>query len=121
LREFEDCWLNPEFGRGGIKIAHFEGFLVDYAAKMKCQFIIRGIRNADDAKAELAYHEINKQWYPDIQTIFLPAIKYPKISSSVIKEIASFGGLERVKEYVPGSVYDFLSRQCSVYDFLSRQ
>ena len=90
-----------------IAIARFEGLLVNYAQSVGANVLIRGVRSAADYEYELNLAHINKQIAPQIETIFLPTSQeLSTISSSMVKEIAKFGG--DVSKYVPRFVNDSL-------------
>ena len=62
--------------------------------------IIRGLRAVTDFEHELQMAQINYKLYPDLETTFLMAnIKYAFLSSSVVKEIATYGG--DISHFVP--------------------
>lgn len=76
-----------------IEITSFEGLLVDYCRMNQIDGIIRGVRGAMDFDYELPMAQINQSLYPKTQTVFLAASpEYSYISSSGVKELASFGG-----------------------------
>ncbi|MCI5595597.1 MAG: pantetheine-phosphate adenylyltransferase [Lachnospiraceae bacterium] len=76
-----------------IEITSFEGLLVDYCRMNQIDGIIRGVRGAMDFDYELPMAQINQSLFPKTQTVFLAASpEYSYISSSGVKELASFGG-----------------------------
>ena len=76
-----------------IEITSFEGLLVDYCRMNQIDGIIRGVRGAMDFDYELPMAQINQSLFPNTQTVFLAASpEYSYISSSGVKELASFGG-----------------------------
>lgn len=76
-----------------VEIDSFEGLLVDYCHKKKIHTILRGIRTVSDYEYELQMSLANRILHPDIETIFMMTEgRYSHISSSIIKEIISFGG-----------------------------
>ena len=76
-----------------IEIDSFEGLLVDYCQKKKISTILRGIRTVSDYEYELQMSLANRILSPDIETIFMMTEgRYSHISSSIIKEVISFGG-----------------------------
>ncbi len=79
-----------------IKIISFEGLLIDIATKEKANVIVKGLRAISDFEYEFQMAQINKKLNPDIETMFLvtnPAFAY--LSSSAVKEVASFNGCIR--------------------------
>lgn len=73
------------------------------AASVGAHFMIRSMRNPDDFGYESGVASINKVLDKNIETIFLLANdKYATISSSMMKEVAKFGG--DISEFVPEAV-----------------
>jgi pantetheine-phosphate adenylyltransferase len=78
---------------GNIEIDSFAGLTVEYARARNATTIIRGLRAVSDFEKELQMAQINHSLNQDIETLFLAtAIEYSFLSSSVVKEIARFGG-----------------------------
>lgn len=92
----------------GVRIDCAEGLLADYLKKNGLTVLVRGIRNADDFSYEMGLQEYNKLFYPQAQTVFLPARKADLyISSSAVKEAFFYGG--DVSSLVPPCVLKALS------------
>lgn len=92
-----------------IKVKSFNGLLVDFAKECNASFIVRGLRAITDFDYELQLAQTNHKLYEDIDTIFFTTrLEYSYLSSSTVREIASFGG--DIKQFVPEcivqSVYD---------------
>ncbi len=80
-------------GMKNVEVAKFDGLLVEFARSIGADFMIRGLRNITDLDYEVAMLMMNRKLNPDIDTIFLyTSQEYQSISSSLIKEVASFGG-----------------------------
>jgi len=80
-------------GIPGVEVELFDELLIDFATKHDCIAILRGLRAVSDFEYELQIALTNRQMRPEIETIFLaPSIKYIYLSSSIVKEIASYGG-----------------------------
>lgn len=76
-----------------VEIDSFEGLLTDYCRKRKIHTILRGIRTVSDYEYELQMSLANRILNADIETIFMMTEgRYSHISSSIIKEVISFGG-----------------------------
>jgi len=76
-----------------IEVDTFDGLLVDYAVQKKSGVIIRGLRALSDFEYEFQMALMNRKLNRDIQSIFLMTdYKWFYISSTIIKEAASFGG-----------------------------
>jgi pantetheine-phosphate adenylyltransferase len=75
------------------KVTTFEGLTVDAARAHDARWIVRGLRAISDFEAEGQLAHNNRVLAEDIDTIFfMTAVKYGYISSSLVKEIATFGG-----------------------------
>ncbi len=76
-----------------IEVDTFEGLLVDYAVKKGAKAIIRGLRATSDFEYEFQMALMNRKLNSSIQSIFLMTdYKWLYVSSSIVKEVASFGG-----------------------------
>lgn len=83
-----------------IQIETFSGLLVDFAKEKNANLIIRGLRALTDFEYEFQMAQMNKHLHSNMETIFLVTdVKYSFLSSSAIKEVASFGG--SVCDFVP--------------------
>ncbi|MFO7964185.1 MAG: pantetheine-phosphate adenylyltransferase [Desulfobacterales bacterium] len=81
----------------------FNGLLVDYAKQKKATAILRGMRAVSDFEYEFQMAIMNRRMNRDIQTIFLmTGFRWIFTSSSIIKEVAGFGG--DVSDLVPEPV-----------------
>ena len=93
----------------GVRIERFEGLVVDYARDIGACAIIRGLRAMSDFEYELQIAHTNRSLDSAFETIFLStAAHYSFLSSSVVKEVARFGG--RVEHMVPAVVAKDLQR-----------
>lgn len=76
-----------------IEIDCFDGLLVNYLKKRGVKVIIRGLRAVSDLEYEFQYAAANRTLHPDVETVFfMPRLRYSYLSSSVVREIARFGG-----------------------------
>jgi pantetheine-phosphate adenylyltransferase len=95
-----------------LVIAHFDNrYLVDYAKKMDAEYILRGIRSANDYEYERVMRHINADMAPEITTVFLmPPRDIAELSSSMIKSLTGPTGWEEtVRRYVPEPVFSALA------------
>lgn len=86
-----------------VEVVLGEGLTVDFARKMNCKVIVRGIRALTDYEYELAQATANMNLNKDIETVFLvakPELSF--LSSSIAKEIARFNG--DIKPYIPKQI-----------------
>ena len=92
-----------------VKIIPFEGLLVDFARKMDAGMVIRGLRAITDFEYELQIAQTNKLLSKgELDTVFLTtSLEYAYLSSSSVKEIASFNGdiTMCVPEFVARLIY----------------
>jgi pantetheine-phosphate adenylyltransferase len=89
--------------RASIRVASFEGLLIDYVRSQGAVAILRGLRAVSDFEYEFQLALMNRELDPRIETIFLmPRASNSFISSSLVKEIASLGG--NVEAFVPLTV-----------------
>jgi len=76
-----------------VEIDNFNGLLIDFAKYKGAKAIVKGLRAVSDFEYELQMALMNKKLDEDIETIFImTSSKYSYLSSSVVKEVASFGG-----------------------------
>jgi pantetheine-phosphate adenylyltransferase len=76
-----------------VRIDSFGGLLVDYMRKQGAGIVLRGLRAVTDFESEFQMAQVNRQIAPEIETLFLmTSPHYAYISSSAVKQIASFGG-----------------------------
>ena len=86
-----------------VRVESSDGLLVDFMKKNGYTTVVRGLRNAHDWNPERTNVFFNKQLYPQLETVFLPAGEgYQFISSTAIKEAAA-GGAD-VSPWVPACV-----------------
>ena len=76
-----------------VEVRSFDGLLIDFAKSCNATVVVRGLRAVTDFEYELQLAQTNRVIAPDIDTLFLNTnLKYSYLSSSVVKEIAEFGG-----------------------------
>lgn len=76
-----------------VIVKEFDGLLVDFAKKENSKTVVRGIRAVTDYEYEINIAQFNSSLYPGLETIFLLSDpRYSFISSSGVRELASFGG-----------------------------
>ncbi|MBM7615835.1 pantetheine-phosphate adenylyltransferase [Alkaliphilus hydrothermalis] len=76
-----------------VKVDCFSGLLVDYLKAKDAKIIIKGLRAVSDFEYEFQMALMNRKLAPDIETIFLmTSSKNSYLSSSIVKEVAKFGG-----------------------------
>lgn len=86
-----------------VKVDSYDGLLVDYAKLKNANVILRGLRAVSDFEYEMQISSVNKTLSSDIETFFMMTKNnYSFLSSSVVKEVAKFGG--DISKFVPPSV-----------------
>lgn len=86
-----------------VEVRAFEGLLVDFVRASDADVIVRGLRAVTDFEYELQMTQTNRAMAPEIDTIFLTTnLKYSYVSSSMVKEIASFDG--DISSFVPDEI-----------------
>lgn len=89
---------------GNVKVDSWSGLLVDYCNEKEIPAIVKGLRAISDFDYELQMSQINYQ-LKGIETLFIStAPAHSFLSSSLIKEILSFGG--DVTAYMPKELID---------------
>ncbi|GAB4381097.1 MAG: pantetheine-phosphate adenylyltransferase [Elainellaceae cyanobacterium] len=86
-----------------VEVDSFDGLTVTYAHMRRAKVLLRGLRAVSDFEMELQMAHTNKTLSDEIETVFLAtSTEHSYLSSSVVKEIARFGG--PVDHLVPQSV-----------------
>jgi pantetheine-phosphate adenylyltransferase len=86
-----------------VEVDVFSELVVDFARKWQAKVIVKGLRVISDFEWEFQMNQLNRTLAPEIETVYVmasPQVSF--VSSSGVKEIASFGG--KVDELVPESV-----------------
>ena len=74
-------------------VTTFDGLTVEAVRANGAASIVRGLRAVSDFEAEMQLAHNNRALAPDIDTVFfMTAVEHGYVSSSLVKEIASFGG-----------------------------
>jgi pantetheine-phosphate adenylyltransferase len=90
-----------------IIVDTFDGLTVDFCHRIGASIIVRGLRTISDFETELQLAHNNRRLAPDVDTVFfMTAVEHGYVSSSLVKEIASFGG--DVSEMIPAAAADRL-------------
>jgi pantetheine-phosphate adenylyltransferase len=90
-------------GTENVEVDVFSELVVDFARKWDAKVIVKGLRVISDFEWEFQMNQLNRTLAPDVETVYVmasPQVSF--VSSSGVKEIASFGG--NVDELVPESV-----------------
>ncbi|HEU0237418.1 MAG TPA: pantetheine-phosphate adenylyltransferase [Candidatus Limnocylindrales bacterium] len=86
-----------------ILVETFDGLTVEFCRRRGARFIVRGLRAISDFEAEMQLAHNNRRLAPDVDSVFfMTAVEHGYVSSSLVKEIARFGG--DVSGMVPSAV-----------------
>ncbi len=81
----------------------FSELVVEFARRWEAKAIVKGLRVISDFEWEFQMNQLNRHLAPEIETVYVMASpQYSFVSSSGVKEVASFGG--NVDELVPPAV-----------------
>src|SRR6202048_435587 len=93
-----------------VRIAQFDGLLVEFAIQQKANAVIRGLRAVSDFEFEFQMALMNRKLEGSVETIFLmPKEESKYLSSRLVKEIARLGG--DVSSFVPPAVATALAKK----------
>jgi pantetheine-phosphate adenylyltransferase len=96
LEECVAAWPN-------VRVASFEGLLVDFAVEVGARTVVKGLRAVTDFEYEIQMSQMNRQLSGDVVSLFVATKpEYGYLSSSLVKEVARFGG--SVQGMVPDAV-----------------
>ena len=86
-----------------VEVEAYRGLTVEFAREMGVTAMIRGLRSITDFDNEFAMNMMNRKLHPEISTVFLiTSDEYAFVSSSLIKEVAQYGG--NIDDLVPENV-----------------
>ena len=93
---------------GNVRVATFDGLLVEFARKEGAKAVLRGIRAISDYEYEFQMAMMNRKLDPALETLFMmPAEKYTYVSSRLIKGVFRLGG--DITQLVPPVVIERLN------------
>ncbi len=76
-----------------VEVTPFQGLLVDFARAQGAHFVIRGLRAVSDFEYEFQMAQMNRELWPEIETLFLtPDQDYSFLSASLVREVFALGG-----------------------------
>ncbi len=95
-----------------VEVCGFDGLLMDFLHSRGAKVILRGLRAASDFEYEFQMAGMNRNLYPEVETIFLtPSEQYMFISATMVREIAILGG--DVSKFVHPEVRERLAKRVS--------
>ena len=76
-----------------VEVRGFSSLLMEFVREQGAQAVVRGLRAVSDFEYEFQMAGMNRNLYPDVETLFLtPDEKYMFISATIVREISRFGG-----------------------------
>ena len=71
-------WIKEVFAdEPAVTVVSYQGLTVDFCKKVNARFILRGIRTSSDFEYERAIAQVNKQMYPELESVFLLTLRLP--------------------------------------------
>lgn len=97
-------------GLDNVEVDTFDGLLADYVKQKNAVAIVKGLRAVSDFEYEFQMALANKKLYPGAETVFLTtSSENMYLSSSVVKQIASFGG--DISHFVPKCILEDIKKR----------
>ena len=105
----QDC-LGQEPWAERVRVASFEGLLVEFARKEKAVAVIRGLRAVSDFEYEFQLALTNRRLHPELESVFLmPRETLSFLSSNLVRELARLGA--PLDEFVSPAVVQALRKK----------
>jgi pantetheine-phosphate adenylyltransferase len=93
-----------------VEVDVFANLLVEFARDHGATAIVKGLRAISDFEYEFEMNQLNKKLAPDLESVYIIASpSYSFLSSTGVKEMATFGG--DISDLVPGPVSDALAER----------
>jgi pantetheine-phosphate adenylyltransferase len=97
-----------------VSVESFEELTVQFVRRIGARVILRGLRTLSDMEYEFGMTLTNHRLDPSIETVFLMADgEYSHVSSTLIKQVARFGGAEALCRFVPEELIEPILRKMS--------
>jgi len=95
-----------------VEVDYFQGLLIEFATRKNTRIIIKGLRAISDFEFEFQMALVNRKLESRVETMFMMTnSKYSYLSSSIVKEIASYGG--DIRQLVPPAIYEMVINKFS--------
>jgi pantetheine-phosphate adenylyltransferase len=76
-----------------VDVVPFSGLLMEFVHEQGARIVLRGLRAVSDFEYEFQMAGMNRNLYPEVETLFLtPSEQYMFVSATIVREIAKFGG-----------------------------
>ena len=93
-----------------VEVCGFSGLLMQFVREQGARAVVRGLRAVSDFEYEFQLAGMNRQLFPEMETIFLtPAEQYMFVSASLVREIAQLNG--DVSQFVSPQVQASIARK----------
>ncbi len=93
LAERVDMASEAFAGYDNVRVEGFNGLLMNFVREHDAHVVLRGLRAVSDFEYEFQLAGMNRNLYPELETLFLtPAEQYTFISATMVREVARFGG-----------------------------
>jgi pantetheine-phosphate adenylyltransferase len=93
-----------------VRAEPFSTLVVEFARRVGAKAIVKGLRAISDFEYELEMNQLNRRQDPEIESVYLMAsAQYSFLSSSGVKELATFGG--KIDDLVPQPVAERLKEE----------
>lgn len=90
-----------------VSVEAFDELAVHFVRRIGARVILRGLRTLSDMEYEFGMSLTNQRLEPSVETVFLMADgEYSHVSSSLIKQIARYGGTESLASFVPPEIIE---------------
>lgn len=98
------AWIKQVFkGHPKVKVKSYEGLTVNFCAKVKANYLLRGIRSSADFEYEKTIAHLNHDMLPEVETVLILARpELSSISSTIVREIIR--GKGKVEKFVPAEI-----------------
>ena len=93
-----------------VSVTGFSGLLMDFAQKHNARIVMRGVRAVSDFDYEFQLAGMNRNLFPDVESIFMtPCAQFMFISATLVREISVLGG--NVSKFVTPHVDQCLKKK----------
>ena len=95
---------------GNVKVIGFSGLLMKFVQQHGATVVVRGLRAVSDFDYEFQLAGMNRDLYPDVETMFLtPGERFMFVSATIVREISILGG--DVSKFVSAHVAERLAEK----------
>ena len=97
-------WIRQTFAfADNLEVDNYKGLTINYCRSVNANYIIRGLRNAEDFQFETGIAQMNRALAAEIETVFLvTSPEYAPYSSTIVRDIFRNGG--DVSKFIPNAI-----------------